>query len=159
MKKNMFFSVIVLMFFSCTSKSSITNRQTYEDSIRNMIKEQFDKDSLVIVSKSVPEDSLFEIIKEQFQNDNVFIKYYEVSKNTKNIVRYGFGFMTIPDSIVYRKIFYKNGGLCGEGYSTFFDSRDGEGSCEVGKWKYCTPDGTRFEKYYKYTIGLQKDSI
>ena len=37
----------------------------------------------------------------------VFIKYYEVSKNTKNIVRYGFGFMTIPDSIVYRKIFYK----------------------------------------------------
>ncbi len=159
MRKYAFLPIIMLIISSCINKSATNKGQSYEDSIRQMINKQFHRDSLAKSPKMTPEDSLMRIIYEQYQKDNVITKYYNISKNTKKIVRSGFGFLTIPDSIAHIKKFYKNGSLCGEGSITFFDSRDGEGSCEVGKWKYCTPDGTKFEKYYKYTIGIQKDSI
>ena len=157
MKRNMFFSVIVLMFFSCTSKSSITNGQTYEDSIRKMINEQFYRDSLAKSPKMTPEDSLMRIITKLYGTDAFVTKYYNVSKNSKKIVPHDH--FHVPDSIAYVKDIYINGKVCAEGYLTFYDCRDNDFASKVGKWKYCTPDGTRFEKYYKYTIGIQKDSI
>ena len=81
MKRNMFFSVIVLMFFSCTSKSSITNGQTYEDSIRKMINKQFYRDSWAKSPKMTPEDSLMRIITKLYGTDAFVTKYYNVSKN------------------------------------------------------------------------------
>ena len=123
-----------------------------------MINEQFHKDSLAKSPKLTPEDSLMRIIYDQYPKYNVVTKYYNASKNTKKIVPSRFGYVKVPDSIAYVKVFYKNGNICEEGYLTFFESREVDGD-EVGKWKYCTPDGTKFEKYYKYTIGIQKDSI
>ena len=157
MKKKCFISVIVLMFFSCTSKSSIINGLIYEDSIREITNEHFYNDSMPKSTQTTLKDSLIDVIYEQFRKNNVTIKYYEVSKNTKNFVP--LGFVKVPDSIAYEKVFYKNGEICSEGYLTFFDSREDDSASEIGEWKYYTPDGTRFEKYYEYSIGIQKDSI
>ena len=157
MRKSIFLPIIMLIISSCTNNSATLQEQRY-DSIRQMINEQFKHDSLAKCPKQTPEDSMLNIIQEQFRKENPISKYYNVSKNTKKIVRAGFGYVKVPDSIAYVKTFYKNGNICEEGYLTFFESREVDGD-EVGKWKYCTPDGTKFEKYYKYTIGIQKDSI
>lgn len=155
MRKYAFLPVIMLIISSCINKSATNKGQSYEDSIRQMINKQFHKDSLAKSPKLAPEDSLIKIIYDQYP-DNVVTKYYNISKNSKKTVP--FGYVKVPDSIAYTKAFYKNGNICEEGYITFFESPEVDGA-NIGKWKYCTPDGTKFEKYYKYTIGLQKDSI
>ena len=159
MRKSIFLPIIILIISSCTYNSATKQEQSYEDSIiSQMVNEQFKRDSHAERPKLTPEDSMLNIIQEQFRKENPISKYYNVSKNTKKIVPSGFGYVKVPDSIAYVKVFYKNGNICEEGYITFFESREADG-VEVGKWKYCTPDGTKFEKYYKYTIGIQKDSI
>lgn len=157
MRKYAFLPIIMLIISSCINKSATNKGQSYEDSIRQMINEQFHKDSLAKSPKLTPEDSLMRIIYDQYPKYNVVTKYYNASKNTKKIVPPDH--FHIPDSIVYVKDIYKNGKVCAEGYLTFYDCRDNDFASKVGTWKYCTPDGTKFEKYYKYTIGLQKDSI
>ena len=147
--------IIMLIISSCTNKSATNKGMSYEDSIRQMINEQFKRDSLAKCPKHTPEDSLMGIISKLYGTDGFVTKYYNASKNTKRIVPYDH--FQVPDSIVYVKHIY-NGIVCGEGYLTFYDNRENDFASEVGKWKYCTPDGTKFKKYYKYTIGVQKDS-
>ena len=151
--------IIILIISSCTHNHVSNQELSYDDSIiTQIVNDQFKRDSHAEWPKLTPEDSMIKIIQEQFYYENPIPKYYNVSKNTKKIVPSRFGYVKVPDSIAYVKVFYKNGNICEEGYLTFFESREVDGD-EVGKWKYCTPDGTKFEKYYKYTIGIQKDSI
>lgn len=157
MRKSAFLPIIMLIISSCINNYATNKGQSYEDSIRQMINEQFHKDSLAKSPKLTPEDSLMRIIYDQYPKYNVVTKYYNASKNSKKIVPHDH--FQVPDSIVYVKDIYKNGKVCAEGYLTFYDCRDNDFASKVGKWKYCTPDGTKFEKYYKYTIGIQKDSI
>ena len=105
------------------------------------------------------EDSLLKVIQEQFAKDNVIVKNYNRSPNKNKLVRLGIGYAKVPDSIAYQKVFYKNGNICCEGYITYFEDVEMDNADEVGKWKYCTPDGTKFEKYYDFSSGVKNDSL
>ena len=74
MRKSAFLPIIMLIISSCINNSATNKGQSYEDSIRQMINEQFHKDSLAKSPKLTPEDSLMRIIYDQYPKYNVVTK-------------------------------------------------------------------------------------
>lgn len=149
-------SCVLFMGCSYTNNSDCKERKACKNNKNEEIMEHTHRVIDSQIQCKIQEDSLMSIIDDQFSKGNVAIEYYNISGNTKKIVPAGY--VRIPDSIAYEKVIYKNGDVCCEGLAVFSESIEYDG-VEVGIWKYCTPDGTKFEKEYKFSFGIKTDSI
>lgn len=157
MKNYIYVIILLLILYSCAKRSNCIMSQTNSIDTDNVTIKPTEK---ILVTKKHKEidDSLIDVIFKQFSTNNVIIKDYNAVKNIKKIVPSRFHYVKVPDSIAYRKIFYKNGTICCEGMFTFFDNREIDAD-EIGTWKYRTPEGQEFEKFYEYSVGVKKDKF
>lgn len=156
MKKIIYIAILLFFIFIYIGGRHLSNATLSPKEVR----EKGDQNRGKSVSEQriyhTPEDSMIDLILDKYrEDDGEDTYYYNKSKNTKQIVPPGF--YMVPDSIAYVKTYYKNGNFSSEGLLVYFDDPQMDDAMEVGLWKYCTPDGTTFEKYYNYTIGVAKD--